>query len=260
MKYVKQERILNGLKVSLNRPEVRNAFDPEMITELTSVAVQVAVDSSVRFVLLEGEGRAFCAGADLQWMKSMAGYSEDENKADARQLDQMFQALADLPQPLVTYAHGFVFGGALGLLAVSDFSLAEPQTIYSFSEVKLGLVPAVISPYVLAKGHSSTVSQLMLTGARFDTAKALEVGLVDEVLSLDSKDNWLKDFSRALNEAGPRAVAETKRLLSQVRNLKDPQKVKELTTETIAKVPVSAEGQDGLSAFFEKRNPPWRKP
>ncbi len=260
MKYVEQEKILTGVRVSLNRPSVRNAFDPEMISELTEVARQLAQDGSARFVLLEGQGSAFCAGADLQWMKSMAAFSEKENLDDARQLDDMFQAFADLPMPLVTYAHGFVFGGALGLLAVSDFSLADAKTIFSFSEVKLGLVPAVISPYVLQRGSLSHLSQLMLTGARFDSAKAQGVGLVDEIVPLDAKDTWLQEFSRALNEAGPAAVAATKRLLSEIRTLKDPDKIKELTTQTIAQVRVSPEGQEGLSAFFEKRNPPWRKP
>lgn len=259
MSFVLQEKILSGVRVSLNRADVRNAFHPDMIAELTAVARQLARDESVRFVLLEGKGSAFCAGADLQWMKSMAQYTEAENEADALQLDGMFQALADLPQPLVVYSHGFVFGGALGLLGVSDFSISDQKTILCFSEVKLGLVPAVISPYVLRRSSAPRLAQLMLTGQRFDEEVAQSVGLVDYILTPEEKEAWLVELTKDLNEGGPRAVAETKKLLNQLRNIKDRQKVKTLTTQTIAKVRVSEEGQDGLSAFFEKRNPPWRK-
>lgn len=260
MKFVIRENLDSGVKLSLNRPDVRNAFHPQMIEELTHSARDLAGDEGVRFVLLEGEGAAFCAGADLNWMKSMVDFSVEENKSDAMELDEMFQALADLPVPLITYGHGYIMGGALGLLAVSDFVLLEPATKLCFSEAKVGIVPAVISPYVLRRGSAARLSQLMMTAKMFGADEAVGAGLADEVLTEDDKEKWLASFQKNLSEAAPGAVRATKSLLRKIQMESDAAVIKELTTEAIARARASEEGQEGLRAFLDKKKPSWRSP
>jgi methylglutaconyl-CoA hydratase len=260
MKFIIKENLDSGVRISLNRPDVRNAFHPQMIGELTQVAQEVSADPSVRFVLLEGEGAAFCAGADLSWMKSMVDYSYEENKKDAERLDLMFQAISEIPVPVITFGHGYIMGGALGILAVSDFVILDPGTKLCFSEVKVGLVPAVISPYILRRGQATPLSQLMMTGKMFGAAEAVSAGLADELVSANDRGKWLEDFKKNLSETAPGAVRATKSLLRSVLAESNASTKKRLTTETIAKVRTGPEGQEGLRSFLEKKIPSWRTP
>jgi methylglutaconyl-CoA hydratase len=245
------------VRITLNRPEVRNAFNPEMIQEITDIFNAISLDFSARLIILDGAGKNFCAGADLEWMKSMVNFSEVENRKDSLMLFEMFEAVLNCQKPVVSIAHGGVFGGALGLLAVSDIVIAEDSTQFCFSEVKLGLAPAVISCFVLKKLQTNQVSPLMISGKVFTTSEALKIGLVHDsyhATNLDEKINfWIKQFL----EAAPQAVSATKKLTREIKEL-DWKSQRELACGLIAERRVSVEGQEGLKAFLEKRNPAWR--
>lgn len=245
-------------KIKLNRPEKRNAFHQEMIQKIKEAFDQAAQQSDIRAVVLLGEGESFCAGADLGWMKSMVDYSFEENQQDSCQLFDMFKAGYDLPMPLISIAQGHVFGGALGLLGISDLVAAEAQTKFSFSEVKLGLAPAVISPFVLLKMKKSMARRWMLTGELFNANEALLSGLVQQQFEGGEGrvvvDQWLKGFG----QTGPEAVRETKRLLRSFEEPLDWSELKRNTSDAIAARRVSEEGQKGLRSFFDKTTPDWR--
>lgn len=239
------------LEVQLNRPEKRNAFHPEMIEELTAVFKDLG---DARVVLLKGQGRSFCAGADLDWMKDMKSYSLEENRKDSEKLYRMFAALRDCPIPVVGHVQGHVMGGALGLLALCDIAAAEDGTQFCFSEVKLGLVPAVISPFVVSKVFSGRVRRWMLTAEAFSAHEALEEGLVNYVGDEIGVQNFVGEILERFKFLGPEAVKDTKYLLRGLP-VWDEQKIFQETTRVIAERRVSPEGQEGLSSFFEKRDP-----
>ena len=248
----------NGvLSVRLNRPEFRNAFSVEMIEELTKAFQKPAQDNSIRALRLEGEGKVFCAGADLSYMKEMAKFSFEKNQEDAHVLRSMFESLASCAVPVITKVHGAAFGGGLGLIAASDIVIAEEKTQYCFSEVKLGLVPAVISEFVARKSALGVVTPWMLTGQIFTTNDAIRMGLVHFGSDMDGIEDQTNEIIHSLLEAGPQAVRETKKLLRQISVL-SPDQLKTETTKVISERRVSPEGQEGLAAFFEKRNPSWR--
>lgn len=245
--------------VSLNRPDVRNAFHPRMIAELTRVFTDdLNRDSSLRAVVLRGEGKAFCAGADLGWMKSMVDYTLEENQTDSEKLFEMFAALRACPVPVIGRVHGFVMGGALGLTAVCDIVAAEAQTRFCFSEVKLGLAPAVISPFVLEKMHASYAHRYMLTGELFAVDEARAAGLVHFVGAETDIDAFISDTVKVIVENGPEAVRSTKGLLRLNREASNWDKWKSQTSRVIAERRVSPEGQEGLRGFLEKRSPSWK--
>lgn len=247
--------------VALNRPEVRNAFHPQMIQEITKAFKALNKDKTVRAIVLSGQGKSFCAGADLEWMKSMASYTYTQNVKDAEKLYDMFAAIRDCDIPVVGQVHGAVFGGALGLLSVCDVVLAQSTTQFCFSEVRLGLAPAVISAFVKDKMNSSAMTRYFLTGAVFTASQAQLSGLVHEVINED------KDLHAVVREylqkevlvAGPQAVRVTKKLLRSLKTIKTESQLKKITTQSIARLRVSEEGQEGLGAFFEKRQPKWRQ-
>ena len=249
--------ISSVVRVTLNRPAVRNAFNPEMINEITEVFKILSSDVSVKVIVLDGAGKSFCAGADLEWMKSMISFSEEENRKDSYLLFDMFQSILNCEKPIIAIAHGGAFGGALGLLAVSDIVLAEESTQFCFSEVKLGLAPAVISCFVLRKIQSQQISPLMISGKVFTTNEAMKVGLVHDNYvdsNLEEKiDHWIKLFL----EAAPQAVASTKRLINNLGQLNWAQQ-REFACGLIAERRISLEGQEGLKSFLEKRNPAWK--
>lgn len=243
--------------VTLNRPNVRNAFNEELIGELASWAGSVPADGSVRVIVLRGAGATFCAGADLQWMSKMAGYSRDENIADATTAARMFLAIDQLPVPVIGRVHGAALGGGAGLAAVCDVVVAADDAMFGFTEVVLGILPAMISPYVVRKIGLSAAREWCLTGARFTAAKAKEIGLVHEVVTGDRLDLTVDRYIQQFLKAAPSAIAATKALLREVAG-RTPADVLPRTVEAIANQRVSPEGQEGMRAFLDKRPPSWQ--
>jgi len=254
------------VRVTLNRPEVRNAFNEELIAQLTAWAESVAgaFESKPpavrpelpRVAILAGAGKVFSAGADLTWMSKMVGYSREENVRDATAMARMFEALDRLPIPLVGRIHGAALGGGAGLAAVCDVVVAAEDAAFAFTEVKLGIIPAVISPYVLAKIGQSAARDLFLTGARFSAARALEIGLVHAVADAADLDRVVSKYVNDVLTSGPEAVAAAKRLIAEV-SARDRRNAIEYSAEAIAERRVSKEGQDGMRSFLEKRPPDW---
>ena len=242
--------------VTLNRPEVRNAFNEALIQELTDWARSVPSDGSVRAVILQGSGSVFCAGADVQWMSKMVNYTRDENLADAHRAATMLHALDSVPVPVIGRIQGAALGGGAGLAAVCDVVVATEDAVFGFTEVVLGILPAMISPYVVSKIGLSTARELCLSGARFSAARAREIGLAHEVVAPDRLDLAVERQVQQFRRAAPSAVAATKKLLREVTGHR-PADVMSLTVDALASQRVSPEGQEGLRAFLEKRSPSW---
>lgn len=245
------------LSVRLNRPDVRNAFNPDMIAELTKIFSSLEKRKDLRAVTVAGEGKVFCAGADLAWMKEMVNYSFEQNREDSLGLFGMFEAMSRCSLPIVGMVHGAAIGGALGLMSCFDYIVAEEGSQFSFSEVKLGIAPAVISAFVRRKAVQGVVRPLMLSGRMFDVATAKTAGLVHEIVPSGAGFRAMNEFVDSLFEAGPEAVRETKKLLNDL-NLLSWDEQRERTTRVIAERRVSSEGQEGLKSFLEKRAPAWR--
>lgn len=253
MEFVKTETKNNIFTITLNRPDKRNAFHAPMIKEITQ-AFKEAAKSKAKMVLLHAEGRSFCAGGDLDWMKSMKDFSFEQNVDDSRVLFEMFEAGYELNKPLVGKVHGHAMGGALGLVAVCDIVAAESATQFCFSEVKWGLVPAVISPFSLRKMVRSKADQLMLTAKIFDSQEALTAGLIHFHGNADEVDRFVNEQIDLLNQAAPIALEETKKLLKKVEGFK-PRDFLAETTKVISERRVSEEGQKGLGFFLNKQTP-----
>jgi len=234
------------LRVTMARPERRNAFDAALIGELTEAFATVGDD--VRAVVLAGEGKSFCAGADVDWMRSSIDLSYEENVADARRLRKMLETINTCPAPVVTPVQGHALGGGCGLVACSDAVIAAPDAVFAFSEVKLGIIPAVISPFALAKIGEGAARRYFVTGEAFDAATALRIGLVHEVQP--DLDAAVDRIVGALRTAGPEAARHAKKLV-----LERPDGLG--TERRIAQRRTSEEGQEGLRAFLEKRDPSW---
>ena len=244
------------LHVTLNRPEVRNAFDEEVIAALTDAARDAAQDRTLRAVVLAGSGKSFCAGADLAWMSKAVAYTREENRRDAEDLAKMLARLDTLPIPLIASVHGAALGGGAGLVAVCDIVVAAEDATFGFSEVKLGIIPAVISPYVVNKIGASAARELFLTGARFSARRARRIGLVHCIVDESELDERVGEYLREIATSGPAAIAAAKTLIREVQGAR-PEQVVGLTTTRIAEQRVSAEGQEGMRAFLEKRKPSW---
>jgi methylglutaconyl-CoA hydratase len=242
--------------LTLNRPDVRNAFNDVVIGELQQWADTAGADAGLRVVVLGGAGKVFSAGADASWMARMAGYSREENEADARRTTAMLRALNALPVGVIARIQGAALGGGAGLAAVCDIVVAEEGAVFGFTESKLGIVPAMISPFVLPKIGVSAARELFLTGMRFDAARARAIGLVHSVVPAAELDTAVQRYVTELLSAAPSAVATAKRLIPLVAG-RTPDEVAELTAATIAAQRASHEGQDGLRAFLEKRAPGW---
>jgi methylglutaconyl-CoA hydratase len=242
--------------VTLNRPDVRNAFNEHVIAELTSWARQAHQDSSLRVVVFAGAGKVFSAGADAAWMAKMAGYGEAENIRDARAGAEMFLAINTVPAIVIGRIHGAALGGGSGLAAVCDVVVADEAAIFGFTETKLGILPAMISPYVLQKIGASAARELFLTGMRFDAARAKAIGLVHAISPLAQLDAVVSRYVDEALSASPTAVARSKALIARVLG-RAPGEVVEITAEAIAAQRVSPEGQEGLDAFLNKRTPSW---
>ncbi len=253
------------VRVTLNRPDVRNAFNEEVIAELTAWAENVTRNApstgsgqSPRVAVLAGAGRTFCAGADLTWMSRMVEYGFGENVRDATAMAAMFNALDCLPIPLVGRVQGAALGGGSGLAAVCDIVVAAEDASFGFTEAKLGILPAVISPFVVQKIGVSAARELFLTGARFSATRAKEIGLVHAVVPEAALDAAVDGYVAELLSSAPEAITGAKRLIAAVAG-RVPGDVAGLTAETIARHRASAEGQEGMRAFLEKRKARWNE-
>lgn len=243
-------------RIWMNRPQARNAFDGLMVTELRMTLFDLRSADAIRVIVLGGRGPSFCAGADLEWMKAMAAFSREDNLREAQALADLFFTVYESPKPVVARIHGAALGGGAGLVAACDIPVAALGTQFGFTEVRLGIIPALISPYVLGKIGESAVRELFLTGERFEAVKAQEIGLIRAAVPEDDLDAVVENRVQELLKAGPRAVAEAKALIREVayRRIEDVQRY---TVERIADLRVSAEGQEGMRAFLEKRKPNW---
>jgi methylglutaconyl-CoA hydratase len=245
--------------LTLNRPEVHNAFDAALIARLTELLMELKSEPGVRAVVLTGTGRSFSAGADVNWMRSMASCSEEENFEDALHMADLMSLLNSLPLPTIARVNGHAYGGGVGLVACCDIAIASADARFALSEVRLGLVPAVISPYVVAAIGERNARRLFLTGEPMDAKLARRVGLVHEIAKPNKLDDALEDQLGMLLKGGPVALRESKELVFTVESgsLPADAALRRRTAEIIAQLRVSAEGQEGLAAFLEKRAPAW---
>ena len=243
------------VRVTLNRPDVRNAFNEDVISEITAWALSPP-PAGARVAVLGGAGKTFCAGADLTWMSRMVKYTAEENIRDAGAMAAMFNALDTLPLPLIGRVHGAALGGGAGLAAVCDIVVAADDAGFGFTEAKLGILPAVISPFAVQKIGVSAARELFLTAARFSAARAREIGLVQAVVPAADLDATIDAYVRELVTSGPDAMAAAKRMIATVAG-HPPAAMSRHTAETIARHRASAEGQDGMLAFLEKRKAGW---
>lgn len=244
--------------VSLNRPEKHNALNAEMIAELTDAFERLSLEEQTRVIVLSGNGKSFCAGADLNYMKSIANFGRAENFQDALRLANLFETVYSCPKPVIASLHGAVYGGANGLSAACDIVLAEENTVFAFSEVKLGITPATISPYVIQRCGEAAARELMLSGRKFTSMEAYRFLLVNRIYELGEQEHILQSYVKEFLTASPTAIANCKLLISEVT--KTPLGRKEMmekTAELIAIQRGSIDGQEGIAAFFEKRKPNW---
>jgi methylglutaconyl-CoA hydratase len=246
------------LRITLSRPEVRNAFDDVLIGELTSSFRDAAADRAARVVVLAGEGPTFCAGADVAWMRRAGNYSRSENEADAERMARMLRTIDICPHPVIALVQGAAIGGGVGLLAAADIAIAAEDAIFSLAEVKLGILPSVISPYVLRAVGPRIVRDLFLTGDRFDAREAHRIGLVHQIVPASELEAAGGKKVASLLTSGPEAMSVAKKLIEQVAAL-NPEEAIPLTSRVIAQRRASAEAKEGLSAFLEKRSPSWAK-
>ena len=243
--------------VTLNNPEKHNAFDDGIIAQLTSFFVQIGADKDVRAMILAATGKNFSAGADLNWMKRMMSYSYEENLKDAKALAAMLKTLNFLPVPTIARVQGAAFGGAVGLISCCDMAVAASGSGFSLSEVKIGLLPATISPYVIDAIGKRAARRYFVTAERFSAQTAAQLGLVSEVVEEDQLDDKINQLIENLLGNSPAAVKGAKELVFNVGGREIDAELIDFTCERIADIRVSAEGQEGLSAFFEKRKPAW---
>lgn len=247
-------------RVTLNRPELRNAFDDALIGKLSQAFAELAVDRSVRVIVLAGNGPAFCAGADLNWMKRMAGYSYEENLADAKGLADMLAALDRLPKPTIARVHGPVFAGGTGLVAACDIAVGTPEAKFCLSEAKLGLSPATISPYVIRAMGERLARRYFLTAEVFDAQEAHRIGMLSLLVPAGELDAAVAELVKHLLAGGPESHAKIKALIRDVAGRRPDDAVAAETAKRIAEIRGSAEGREGIAAFLEKRKASWCSP
>lgn len=244
--------------VTLTRPDLHNAFNEVVIEDLTQAFAQISRDQNVRTVVLAAEGKSFCAGADVHWMRQMVDYSFEENVRDADAMADMLRAIRECPKPVVARIHGAAIGGGVGLAAACDIAVAVKTATFCLSEVKLGILPAVISPYVMEKIGPGHMRRFALSAETFDAHEARRIGLVDVVAeTVEELDGIIQRFARSFAANGPEALAACKAVLRDVQQCGAWDDKQRLTVERIAERRVSAEGQEGLKAFLEKRKATW---
>ena len=244
--------------VTLNRPDKHNAFDDSLIADLTETFKALDSNSAVRVIVLSAAGKSFSAGADLNWMKRMATYSEEENFRDASALAGLMRTLHGLSKPTIARVQGPAYGGGVGLIACCDMAVGTHDAAFALSEVRIGLIPAAISPYVIAAIGERAAHRYFLTGERFDAAEGYRLGLLTELMPTeDAMDDKLEELAGAILLSSPSAIAEAKQLVAAVANKPIDGRLSTDTAQRIARVRVSAEGREGVSAFLEKRKPTW---
>jgi methylglutaconyl-CoA hydratase len=254
---LEQQREGAVLRLRLNRPALHNAFDAALIAELTDALAAAGADAGVRVLVLEGAGASFSAGADLNWMRGMAAASEAENREDSLALARLMRTLDGLPKPTIARVHGPAFGGGVGLVACCDIAIGVPEARFGLTESKLGLLPAVISPYVIAAIGARQARRWFATAEIFDAQTALQTGLLHQVVPTDQLDAAVERQIDLLLKAGPLAAAGAKSLIARVTATPDGQAQDQANAILIAALRVSPEGQEGLSAFLDKRSPSW---
>jgi len=247
-------------RVTLNRAELRNAFDDALIKKLHAAFEDVSKDKSVRVMVLAGNGPAFCAGADLNWMKRMAGYGYPENLADAKGLAEMLAALDRLPKPTIARVHGPVFAGGTGLVAACDIAVGTPEAKFCLSEAKLGLSPATISPYVMRAMGERIARRYFLTAEVFDAQEAFRIGMLSLLVPANELDSTVNSLVQHLLAGGPEAHAKIKALIRAVAGRRPDDALVAETAKHIAEIRGSAEGKEGIAAFLEKRKASWCSP
>jgi len=249
----------NIAKIILNRPEVRNAFNDIMIKEMHQALDHIEKSQTIKALILKGKGTVFSAGADLNWMKKMVDYSYEDNYKDSQKLYELFDKLYGLPCPTITMVHGASIGGANGLLGASDIVLAQTQTQFRFSEVKIGLVPATIAPYIVKRVGEYAAKYYLLTGKSFGVNDALRIGLIDSTGTSESIETELQIIQGELERNSIDAVRKTKQLINTIALHTEKEEIKRETINTIAEARISKDGQEGMKAFLEKRKPNWIK-
>lgn len=259
MQYQTLEIVRDGhvATVWMNRPDVRNAFNERAIEELTQVFRALDQEPAVRAIVLAARGPAFCAGADLNWMKKMAGYSEEENRTDAQALAAMLHVIHECSKPTVARVQGDCYAGGMGLVAACDIAVAVDGVGFCLSEVRLGLIPATIAPYVIRAIGERAAHRYFLTAERFDAQEALRLGLVHEAVAADALDAAVARFVHHLSAGSPHAIGEAKRLIREVAGYPVDAELIADTARRIAEVRVSPEGREGIAAFLDKRKPSW---
>jgi methylglutaconyl-CoA hydratase len=256
---LRQDRDERGVvTLTLDRPEVRNAFDADLMRAITEATTTLAEDDTVRALVLTGAGDAFSAGADLSWMSSMVDYTFEENVADSRRFEGMLRAVHDFPAPTIARVNGHALGGAAGLLGCVDIAVAVRGAWFGFTEARLGLVPAMISAYVQPRIGVGNARRYFLTGERFDTDRAFDLGLVHEVCEREDLDATMDRVLDEVLAAGPLAQREVKRLIAAIAATPDLDANEQLRVELISRMRVADEGQEGMRAFFDKRPPVWK--
>lgn len=255
---IKLEQAGGVARITMARPEKHNAFDDILISDLSEMFEATGADDSVRVVILQGEGKSFSAGADLGWMQRMADYSEDENMADARKLAAMVRALNELPKPTIARVQGAAFGGGVGLVAACDIALASQAASFCLSEARLGLIPSVISPFVVEAIGVRAARRYFQTAERFDADEAHILGLVHEVVPRERLDHRIDELVDLLLANGPNAMAASKDLIRRVASGPVDDEMTEDTARRIADIRATEEGREGVRAFLDKREPSWR--
>ncbi len=247
--------------VTLNRPEIHNAFDDKLIGELKDVFTKLDKDAKVRLVVIAGNGPSFCAGGDLNWMRKMKAYSRDENLADSAQLEAMFAAIAGCSKPVIGVVHGAALGGGSGLTSVCDYVVASDDAKFGFTEARIGIAPSVISPYVIQKVGISYARAYFLSGMQFGAAVAKDMALIHRVVKREeleaAREEIIKEFLKAAPAAAQRSKALIWRIIALSHDVKAREAIRDYTIETIADLRVSDEGQEGMDALLSKRKPKW---
>jgi len=258
--YLLSEMNNSVITVWLNRPELHNAFNEPMISEITEVFENFSEMADIRAIVLRGKGKSFCAGADLNWMKRVAGYNEQQNYEDSLALARCFRAIYHCPVPTIAVIHGSAFGGANGLYSACDLAFADIHSVFSFSEVRIGIVPAVISPFVIRRTGEYNARELMITGKRINGPEAERLHLVNRCLPSDELEKYLDETLSQILQCGPVAVKECKTLIDQVQKYSTEEEVMTYTAKLITRLRASEEGREGINAFLEKRQPNWIQP
>jgi methylglutaconyl-CoA hydratase len=243
--------------MTFNRPKVHNAIDETVIAEFKAGLRHIAADSGIRVLVVAGEGESFCAGADLNWMKRTASYSEEQNYREAADFAELLHLLRDMPKPTIAKVHGPAYGGGVGIVVACDIAIGAPSAIFSFSEVRLGLIPAMISPYAIAAIGERYARRYMLSAERIEAAEALRIGLLHELCDQAELDQRVQRAVANLLRGGPASIAACKTLISRVASGSIDSDLRDHTARAIAAIRASAEGKEGVSAFLEKRAPAW---